>query len=107
MSDKNKKQTSDPISSTSEIPIQSGLSSPSIPNQTGKSTKERIDEQIGALKDVLAIPFLASPLSHLMKMGVKSPLRLNPLPHKPAKLSHPNFTTPLMPRHQRTLLTIT
>ncbi|PLW45002.1 hypothetical protein PCASD_06950 [Puccinia coronata f. sp. avenae] len=61
MSDKHKKQTSNPNPSTPEIPTQLSLSSPSVPNQTGKSTKERIDEQIGTRKDALAIPFLTSP----------------------------------------------
>jgi hypothetical protein len=68
--------------STSDIPIQLSSSSPSVPNQTGKSTKERINEQIRALKDALAIPFLTCPLSHPM-MGLKFPLCLNPLPLNP------------------------
>ncbi|PLW41524.1 hypothetical protein PCASD_09961 [Puccinia coronata f. sp. avenae] len=61
MSDPTKKQTSNNQPSPSNSNARSGSTSPSIPNQTGKRTKERINEQIGVLKDALAIPFLASP----------------------------------------------
>ncbi|PLW15442.1 hypothetical protein PCASD_20358 [Puccinia coronata f. sp. avenae] len=61
MSAPTRKQSFDNLPSSSNHVIRSGSSSPSIPNQTGKSTKERIDEQIGALKDALTNPFLTSP----------------------------------------------
>ncbi|PLW39809.1 hypothetical protein PCASD_10730 [Puccinia coronata f. sp. avenae] len=61
MSNKDQPKTTNPNPSTSGTPTQSNLSSPSVPNQTGKSTKECINEQIRALKDALSIPFLASP----------------------------------------------
>ncbi|PLW33419.1 hypothetical protein PCASD_17345 [Puccinia coronata f. sp. avenae] len=91
MSNKNKKQTSNPISSTSEIPIQSGSSSPSIPNQTGKSTKERIDEQIGTLKDALAIPFLASPPQSSHEDGTKIPTPPKPTTKQTSQTLPPQF----------------
>ncbi|PLW18316.1 hypothetical protein PCASD_18518 [Puccinia coronata f. sp. avenae] len=61
MSAPTRKKSFDNLPSSSNHVIRLGSSSPSIPNQTGKSTKERIDEQIGALKDALTIPFLTSP----------------------------------------------
>ncbi|PLW40255.1 hypothetical protein PCASD_08539 [Puccinia coronata f. sp. avenae] len=61
MSNPNQKQPSNNNPSSSANIICSSCSSPSIPNQAGKSTKERTDKQIGALKDALSIPFLASP----------------------------------------------
>ncbi|PLW12485.1 hypothetical protein PCASD_23373 [Puccinia coronata f. sp. avenae] len=84
MSDKHKKQTSNPNPSTPEIPTQLSLSSPSVPNQTGKSTKERIDEQIGTRK---ALTIAKKPPPN--KLGQWQPRA----PYTP----HPNSYNPYCP----------
>jgi hypothetical protein len=94
MSNPNQKSPSDNLPSSSNNVIRLGSSSPSVPNQTGKSTKERIDEQIGALKDALAIPFLASPppSSHEENNPPPQPPKSQPPP------THLHFTpTPYPP----------
>jgi hypothetical protein len=102
MSNPTKKQTSNNQPSPSNSNARSGSTSPSIPNQTSKSTKERIDEQIGALKDALAIPFLASPPPSTHDRQTTSatsqpsiPIATHPTMTQHLHAQHPPSTTPL------------
>ena len=97
MADNPKNHPSDPNPSTSEFPIRSNLSSPSVPNQTGKSTRDCIDKQIGALKDALAIPFLASPpQSNHEGKRIPAPPVTTSAPHP---IPAPTITTTSQPPH--------